>query len=359
MKTSFLLTTLFSIAVFAAFGQSKKEQALEKGRQAIELMDKGQYDESIELLKECTKLHPGTHLYVYEIAYAYQLKGEVKKGLPYAKKSIEADDATDQCYQMYGNLLDMSGEPEEAIEMYDAGLKRFPKSGFLHLEKANVLMGMEQYNEALALYEEGVELDPDFPSNYYHAGRIFLNYTEEEVWGMIYSELFMNLEPASKRTPEISEMLYKTYQSEIKPIKNGDSGSVSFSKSNTISVLDPENFKLPFAMMAYEPLLLICMVGQDTINLESLNTIRTEFTKKYFEMKHDETYPNILFERQKEILDAGHMEAYNYWLLSVGAPDEFNAWYDTHKEQFTAFAEWFGEHPLKLDEKHRFYRTQY
>ena len=52
------------------YGQTDKDKALEKGRTAIELMDNGKIDESIELLKEAQKLDPDRFDYPYELAYA-------------------------------------------------------------------------------------------------------------------------------------------------------------------------------------------------------------------------------------------------------------------------------------------------
>jgi hypothetical protein len=59
------------LSISSAFAQSKQEKAYEKGKAAIQLMDAGKFDESIQLLEEAQKLDPNEINYPYEIAYAY------------------------------------------------------------------------------------------------------------------------------------------------------------------------------------------------------------------------------------------------------------------------------------------------
>lgn len=349
-----LITVFWSVA---GIGQTKQEQARSKGTEAIRLMDKKDYEGAIGLLNQCVKLQPKTHVYYYELGLAYHLSGDTKKGIEYAKKALSADDANDQCYQLYGNLLDMSGQREKALEAYESGLKMFPGSGRLYLEKGNSSFMDKKYGDALTAYENGIEADPSFSSNYYRAAQLYCS-SEEEVWGMIYGEIFINMEPTSERSQETSRMLYKTYESEI---VLGDSvSSVSFSRSAIVlnEKTDPADFKLPFPLMVYEPNLMLSIIGETKISLASLNAIRTRFLENYLRTSAAD-YPNMLFDYQKKVRDAGHLEAYNYWLLRSGNPSEFNTWLETHEEAFKAFAGWFNENRLVPDAGNRFYRGQY
>ncbi len=78
-----------------------------------------------------------------------------------------------------------------------------------------IQLGKKDYNKALTYFEKGIEVAPNYSSNYYWCARLYCNSTEE-VWGMIYGEIFMNLERNSKRTAEISKLLFDTYKKEIK-----------------------------------------------------------------------------------------------------------------------------------------------
>jgi tetratricopeptide (TPR) repeat protein len=227
----------------------------------------------------------------------------------------------------------MAGSRDRAINTYELGLKKFPKSGPLYLERGNMEMMIKEYNKALVYYERGIEADPKFPSNYYWAAKLYLS-SQEEVWGMIYGEIFMNLERNSKRTIEISKLLYNTYLSEIK-IKDSTSYSVSFS-SNTIHISNPKDlkeFKLPYGLKVYEPILMMCLLDVKEINMSSLSLIRERFVERFFESEtYSKEYPNVLFDYQKSIKEAGHFEAYTHWMLMQGNLAEFEGWNSTNEE---------------------------
>jgi tetratricopeptide (TPR) repeat protein len=349
-----LITFLFSASItLISYTQSvpAREEALLLGKEAIKLMDNGDIDKSIELLEKASKLDPGNYRYPYEIGYAYYLTEDYARSVKIYEKIIEMDDIDDQCYQMLGNAYDLNKQPKKAIETYNKGLKKFPNSGILYLELGT--MHQDDLNEALDFYEKGIKVDPQFPSNYYRAARIFCNSTEE-LWGMIYGEIFMNIERGSDRTKEISKLLFDTYFSQIK-FTSDTSASVSFSKNMEIDINNTD--KLPFGLI-YEPSLLVGITG-DTITLETLNQIRKRFIEFYFEKGFNKTYPNVLFDWNKELIDSDRFECYNYWLLMQGATDEFNSWYALNKEKFDAFIEWFKDNPMVIDETHRFNRSDY
>lgn len=357
------LIVLFSTSIVFA-QDDKKQKAHELGMEAIRLEDEeGKYDEAIALFKKAQKLDPENITYPYEIAFAYMGQKDYAKAIKLGESLLKREDVYDQVFQLVGNAYDLNGNPDKAIETYDAGLEKFPNSGKLYVEKGNVYLINKKYNEAISAYETGIYMDPTFPSNYFRAASLYLN-SSDEIWGMIYGEIFMNLERNTKRTQEMSQLLYATYASEIKFTQKDDSTTsveVSFSKNNVMSLDDLSSGKLvlPFPMGCYEMNLSVATALEKKIDLSSLNRIRARFIQFYFDNKQEKDYPNVLFDFEKEINDAGHMEAYNYWLLAYGNPDEFQAWLADNEEKFKAFADWFNSHPLSLSEDHRFYRSQY
>lgn len=351
---------MFVIIGQITYGQSNEDKALEKGQAAIELMDNGKIDESIKLLEEAQQLDPYRFDYPYELAYAHYLKEDYKGAIKILEKNINHKDVTERLFQLLGNSYDNLGKADKAFEAYDTGLKVFPNSGMIYLEKGNVYWGQKEYGKALPFYEKGIELDPKFPSNYYRATLIYCGSTEE-VWGMIYGEIFMNLERNSKRTAEISKLLFDTYKSEIK-FTSDTSFSVSFSKNASINISDlqtPNKLKLPFGVGVYEPTLMMSMINEKSIDLNSLDKIRTNFVETYYKNGNDKNYPNILFEYQTKVLQAGHLEAYNHWILMKGDDDAFGIWYSSNTEKWDSFIKWFTDNGLEVDNSNKFYSGQY
>jgi len=344
-----------------SFGQTtNEEKAYAKGMEAVKLMDNGEIDKSIKLLEEAKKLDPKNIDYPYEIAYAQYLKEDYKAAAKTLEPLTKYDDVHDQVYQLLGNAYSMNGQRDKAIETYEKGLIRFPNSGKLHLERGNMEMVAEEYSKALDFYEKGIKVDPKFPSNYYWAAKIYCNSTEE-VWGMIYGEIFMNLERNSKRTPEISKLLYDTYKSQIQ-FTSDTSFSVSFSQNATMSISDlsdPNKLKLPYGIGVYEPTLMFSMLTVKSIDINTLDNIRSSFIDIYFNNEHDKTYPNVLFTYQKKVKEAGHIEAYNHWILMKGDEDGFDKWHDANKDKWDSFVTWFNDNGLKIDNSNKFYSGQY
>jgi tetratricopeptide (TPR) repeat protein len=343
-----------------ANGQSQKKKAIEKGKEAISLMDNGKFEESIVLLEDAQKLDPDNINYPYEIGYALYSMKEYKKAGKMLEGLTKHKDVNDRVFQLLGNCYDNLENSNKAIETYEKGLKVFPNSGSLHLELGVVQIGKSDYNKALTYFEKGIIAEPTFSSNYYWAAKLYCGSTEE-VWGMIYGELFMNLERNSKRTSEISKLLYNTYNSEIK-FTSDSSFSVSFSKNATINIDDlgkQGDVKMPFGVGVYEPTLMFSMMSAKTISLNSLDSIRTNFVDLYYSKGFDKTYPNALFAYQKRVKDAGHLEAYNHWVLMKGNETAFGKWMDSNKTKWDNFVKWFGENGIVLTESNKFYRSQY
>jgi tetratricopeptide (TPR) repeat protein len=361
MKQLFII--LLGLITFQSLlSQTNKELATQKKEKAVELMDNGNPDESFPRLEEAKKLDPGTFVYDYEIGYAWAIKKDYPKAIDALKLSLKYPDSNDRCYQMLGNMYDYNGETERALKTYDDGLKKYPNSGRLYLEKGNLYWIQKKYNESLPFYEQGIKADPSFPSNYYRAAILFCN-SEEEVWGMIFGEIFINLEPDTKRTGEISKLLYETYKSEIR-FTSDTSFTVSFSKNNVINltVNDLKHFdkvKLPYGSLIYEPVMMLSVIGETKIDLASLDRIRDRFITNYYSDEKNMKYPNVLFEFQKRVRDAGFLQAYNFWLLSSGDSDAFNTWKEANSDKWSGFVGWMNKNGLVLDENNRFTRDQY
>ncbi|MBN1116148.1 MAG: tetratricopeptide repeat protein [Bacteroidales bacterium] len=356
----FLIVLLCTYLNSYLFSQNDKHKAEFLLNEAIVTMDNGDSDKAIDLLKEAKKLDPDNFIYDYETGYAYLLKEDYAASLKMYKKTIKYNYVTDQCYQMLGNLYDYNKQPQKAIKTYDKGLVRFPNSGRLYLEKGNMFWNKKQFQKALPLYEAGIKAEPSYASNYYKAATLYCNSTEE-VWGMIYGEIFMNLERNSKRTEEISKLLYDTYKSQI-TFPTDSTASVSFSQNNTISLdalSNPETFKLPYGIGAYEPTLLLSITGHNKITISSLDSIRSKFIELYFNSNLHEKYPNVLFEYQKKLSDKGYIKAYNHWILMKGNESEFDIWYSKNQHEWNEFIEWFLENPLEISETYYFHSSQY
>lgn len=355
-----MIVLLFAFTANVAYTQSKKEKAQLKGSTAVKLMDTGRVDESIVLLKEAHQLDPEKFAYDYELARAYYLKKNYKASIQLLEKDRNHPELNDKYFQLLGNNYYAMGSFEKANELYDEGLKLYPSSGPIYLEKGNVCLNKKEYRKAFDFYEKGIEVDPTYTSNYYQATWILCQ-SKEEVWGMIYGEIFMNLERNTKRTFDVSEWLFNTYKSQIILIRDS-TYTVSFSQDKTQrldDLQDPIANDLPYGFGVYEPTLMLSLIGVKSININSLHIVRSNFVDIYFKNGYNKSFPNILFDYQKKIMDAGHFEAYNHWVLMKGDKERFDKWQSANQQKWDSFISWFAFNPLVVNETNRFYRGQY
>lgn len=366
MKKLAVLSTLVLIFCINVQAQTDKEIALQKGREAVKLMDSGKIDESIKLLEEAMKLDPEESEFPYEMGFAYYLKEDYKTAIKYLKRLEKHKDKKPIHFQLLGNAYDMDGNQKKAFEAYDKGLKLDPKAGIIYLSKGIVYMKLGKMQEALDSFEKGIEVNPEFPSNYFWAAKLFCENTEEEVWGMIYGEIFLNLERNTRRTQEISKLLYDTYKNEIQ-FKGDTAASISFSKMNVINLDTSKegdiealvnSFKPPYGMFVYEGTLLKSILDEREINMETLSRIRTRFAKMYDE-EHAKRYPNVLFYYQNELDKLGFSDAYNHWILKSGDIDQFDKWVNDNPDKWKEFEAWFPINYLQTSDDLKFYRLQY
>ena len=338
MKLQIILSGLLLILINQiSFSQSKKEIAYEKALQAVELMNSGKYDESITLLKESQSLDTSNFLYPYEIALAYTYKEEYDEAIKILEDVIKNMSTQSDIFQLLGNNYSMAGDKESAIKVYENGIEQNPNSGNLYLEKGNIYLIDENYNEAIKNYRKGIEVDQEFPSNYYRLAKLYLLSTNK-LKGLIYGEIFMNLERTTKRTQEISNLLFSTYKESIKFM--GDSSSIDFCEividANDIS---EEEIRLPFCAI-FGKSFIMSIIDQDTLTLKSLSEIRTRFLDFYFEQDF-EKYPNVLFNYHGKMKKEEVFNSYNYYLFQMAEQEEFNSWSIKNKEEFETFVKWY------------------
>jgi len=353
--------TLIFVAIFATtsvFAQSKKEKqekAESMAYEAVQLMDNGNPDAAIELLEEAQKLDPKSMDIPYEMGYAYLMKNDAAQAIKQFKPLLKHKDVNDRVYTMLGNSYDINGQPDKAIATYDDGLKKFPNSGTLHLERGNMHLQKDEYNEAMAYYEKGIEVDPNHSSNYYRAAKIYFM-SNQKIWGMIYAELFILMNPGTDRSIELSGLLYDCYQNSI-TITSDTSSKIDFCE-NIMTISDINDIQMPYCM-TWGAAMSLAVIVKDTIDLPTIDNIRSAFISNYYSMGSDEEYPNILYDYRKGIEDAGLGSAYNHYILSAGAPEYVQQWATENEDELKKLGGYFAENPFVVNDKHRFYRKQY
>jgi len=322
----FLICFLLTATVHAGFTQDNKSM-LETART---FQRSGDYSNAILVLNRALEQQPNELEILKELAFTYYLQRDFVKAKQTAQPLVNRPDADVQTYQIMGMVYKEIEERKDAEKIYRDGLKKFPNSGVLYNEYGEMLWTKQDYS-AIKWWEKGIEVDPNYPSNYYNAAKHYY-FTFDKVWPIIYGEIFLNLESYSKRTPEIKDLVLQSYK---KLFADPDVNTKQDNKNPFVSAF--------LATVAKQAPSL-----NHGISPESLTVLRTKFVLEWDE-KEASKFPFRLFEYQRQLLKEGMFDAYNQWIFgAVQDLSAFQNWTNTHAEEYAKFTSFQRGRVFKL-----------
>lgn len=284
-------------------------------------MRKGDYANAEVLLLKALEKDPANTAIAKDLAFNYYFEKENNKALNIIKPLLDKDKTDDQVFQIAANIyraLDMMKESEAT---YKRGIKKFPKNGLLYNDYGE-LLSAQQNASAINQWEKGIEMDPSYSGNYFNAAKYYY-FTPDKIWGIIYAEIFLNLEPQSSRTAEVKNILLDSYKKLFaeEAIKVGKE-KMNFEKAfiQTISKEAP--------------------LASSGLTAENLTMIRTRFILNWFEI-YAKNFPFKLFDFHQQLLQEGLFDAYNQWIFgaaqNLDAYQKWTALYPAQYNDFNAF----------------------
>jgi len=305
---------LFTIAFFASlhsFAQNAHETA-------FAFMKTGDHDNAILVLNKALQADPESEQLLQDMALAYFYKKDFAQARVYAKKLVDKNDIDVNSYQIAGTVYRALEETKEADKVYKKALKKYPSSGALYSEYGELLWSKNDDN-AINEWEKGIQADPSYPGNYYHASSYYF-YTKDKVLSLIYGEIFVNMEYLTERAREIKEQLLKAYKEKLY-LTNGET----------------DKPMSPFAKAVYDTYAKQSSVTSKGITVESLTMIRTRFILDWYK-DYAAKFPFKLFDYQQQLIREGMFEAYNQWLFGpIENLAAFDMWTRTNAEAYKKF----------------------
>lgn len=313
----YLLIAFLSIAS-AGFAQST-DDVTTMHETANNFLKKGDYENAILVLNKALQTQPGDLQITKDLLFAYYLKRDFAKAIEIGRPLVEREDADVQSFQMLGMTYKSIAEEKEADKLYKKGLKKFPTEGILYSEYGD-LLAEKQPNEAIKIWEMGIEVDPNNAHDYYYLAK---QYAEKgkALWSILYAETFLNMESFTGRSTEMKNLLLSQYKIYFAAADN----KASSKKTDPFADAVAETFQKEAYQLGYG------------INPESLTLIRTRFILDWYD-KHNDRFPYRLFEHQKQLLQEGLFEAYNFWLFGPATNlNSYQTWQQYHQEELNSF----------------------
>ena len=312
---------LFFLLLSSCFVMAQPEDPKTLHETAKNFMRTGDYDNAIIVLTRALQQDNKNLEIQKDLVMSYYLKRDYQKALEGVKAMIDRADADAVTFQIAGNVYKALEQVKDCEKMYKKALKKFPKSGPLYSEYGELLWAAKDFS-AIEQWEKGIETDPGYSGNYYNAALYYL-YTTDKVWGLIYGEIFVNMESLSERGATMKEQLLQLYKEKL------------FAEADMMK--GEEKNKSEFAKAFLQSMSSQSSLASKGINTEVLTMIRTRFILDWFE-KNATKYPFRLFDYQQQLIREGMFEAYNQWLF--GATENLAAydnWTKTHAEEYNNF----------------------
>ena len=363
MHWSIVVTAL--LLMFSPVGlqsqPSVSRQAESFFSEAVKLIDAGEYDKAWDLLVRADEQFPELAAWKFEMGYIRMAQGRYEDALQLFRSILGAPEANARFYSMLGNAYDLTGDPDSAILTYQAGIRKFPDAGELYLELGVMRAQEENYVEAVETWETGLTRDPSHPSNFFHAARLYLP-TEVRGWGMMYGEIFLNLEPNSERSGVIRTLLWNAYDDAVSVIPGESDSSysieVSFWKDATNLYATDSGLLAPFSYFfekeAILPAIETYRASDNGPTITSLHDFRVDFIRGWYGEKNREVaefFDVTLFDYHRRLIDAGHFMAYNVLIFyNDENREEVGAWIEENPNGINRLAAWIEKNPWPATE---------
>lgn len=321
---------LFFVFEYAQAQPQKADNAYAIGVEGIQLIDKGEYDLGIKLLKKAWKLAPKEYDYAFEIGKAYLLSGDPKKAEKYLYDlqyhvNAQADlyIALSSCYVEI-EALKKAPNPERKKEL-DAlryGIQKLPSEGILYLELGKKRLEMEQAVEALAVFESGIQKAPNFAENYFWAAKLMVA-SGNDLWAWFYAETCFNMTDDDDLSRSSAVLI-----------------------SNSLKVVLGKNWRADPEKLDQD---LKFVLASNCENVENQSGLQLEKRICLLQNWHYNSFVIApLFLRMKKLEELGFLEAYLATILHENDKKQFLKWLAQNAQSFEAYRTWRYWNPLQL-----------
>lgn len=314
----YIFSCIVLMATFLSGNAQEQQTAKLLQETAKTLLQKGDYDNAVLVLERAKQQEPANVEILRDLCFVNYLKRDFAKSIENGKALVENPNADAQAFQLLGLSYKATAAYKEAGKLYRTALRKFPNSGVIYNEYAEVFAMEKELDEAIIQWEKGIEVDPTYSSNYYNASNYY-GHVNNWIRAAIYGELFLNLESYSKRSEETKTQLLLVYK---RLLSAGSIQQLTNAKNTS----------------AFEKTILgVLAKSAGTIKAEptisDLTAIRTKFMLGWTE-ENKKQYPFRLFDHQQYLLGQGLFEAYNYWLFSdADNTAAYESWQKLHAKE--------------------------
>lgn len=328
---------------------------------AIMLLDGGMAEAAMTDFEALAKIYPKNNtIKLYKGIALMGMKKYKEAEKIFKPLTVSDNDISPMAYAYCSYCYAGMGDEKRRFKILETGVN-WHRSGEL-----NYLMGMyyidqKEYSDALNYFARALRYNPMMYQNYIEAGLIALEIMDMRVWGMLWVETGLLLQPYNDDyLMAVGDTMHQCFEESIHTDTDGKTQVIYFLPDQNIGIVEyKDKNKRKRKCLDFESIYQACackalrkLTANDrtiSASIADMARLRKGIVDIYF-ADTGNLYGKamLLPEYQKRIIDAGHWEAYNYFLFSKALPDEFTAWHNENAESLAAFLNWLDENPLLL-----------
>lgn len=298
------------------------------------------YNNAILVLNRLIESQPNNPVYLQDLSLAYYLNRNFVQAEKILGKVFDLHSDNIESYELAGDIQRAIQDPKNAQRWYSRGIRKYPNSGALYNDMGSLFYDQQKYSEALTYWTRGIDMDPAYTENYYHAARTFY-YSKDQIWTLLYGEMYMDLVHTGKRAAEIRGMLLSAYKSLFQD-PSTLSRLIQQAKSARPGTGNPD-----FRTAVLKTLENASSVVANGITPETLVMLRTRFILDWDHF-YRLMYPYSLFAYQRHLLREGVFPAYNRWIFGPASnPEAYRIWVNNHPDAYASLMQVLNQQSLQ------------
>lgn len=140
---------------------------------ALEYENMERFDKAQEILIEAVTKRPENEIFLYELAYCFDMNNRTAESIEYYLNFIEKYPYSFPAWYNLANAYQKASLSEKAIEAYDFSIAIQQDFTPAYYNKAHTLFKMDRFQEAIAVFEETYHYEPPQAPVYCHIGECF------------------------------------------------------------------------------------------------------------------------------------------------------------------------------------------
>ncbi len=348
MKLKYVFLFVFCLLSKIAISQEKPEiiNVSDKILKGVELYENEKYEEALKEFEKVPESDTAYYTAVVEQVLTYYRLKRYEEGIAIGKKAMDMNlYLSPELYTNMGCCYDNLEKYQDAINLYDEGIKHFPKNNLLVFNKAFSLSKLEKYKESLACYKKSSEMNPFHPGTHFALGVAAMNEGKTSL-AMLAFSTYILMDPDSPTANSALVLL-----NEIVSTKYGEE-----TKPKNIDVTDGDDFSD------------IDMLVANYVALDKKYKVKSSLTSNFVKQDY------LLFDKlpdnpdnkgfwyklyvpfYKKLMKDNKFEIFSIYLLQASANDAHKKIVAKNKAQLSAFVDWLKEN---WDEMHRQYELSF